>query len=153
MADQAAQGARPNGLQPSRYFATERIFPIRRLVDEVLDWSESSCPSPFSFSEEPVLDEPQEIKKESEYQPPPYPPVPAEHALKKLPIDEDHGVPLGANLSSDGRKPTQRQYSERSQLVPEVSGGEPGVLPGYPAHQKPPLVQRCEDEPIHIPGG
>lgn len=145
----------PSASSSPRGRPIERIFPIRRLVDELSDWSErSGLPSDGSSNEsESDSSRPPAVQRRSEYKPPPYPAVPPQDKLKKLPPDESLQQSLSEESTDEEAVPTRRQLSERIQLVPEKSGGEPGVLPGYPIEKHPDLIQRCEDEPIHIPGG
>lgn len=139
----------PSASSSPRGRPIERIFPIRRLVDEV-----SGLPSDGSSDEsESDLSRPPAVHRRSEYKPPPYPAVPPQDKLKKLPPDESLQRSLSEESTDEEGVATRRQLSERIQLVPEKSGGEPGVLPGYPIEKHPDLIQRCEDEPIHIPGG
>lgn len=140
-----------------RQFATERIFPIRHLVDEVSDWSESSGSHNELSPEETMFKEPTTSKKRKRgdevYDAPPYPPVPPEDQIKKLPADKNLGGYTDDSTSCDDGHQRKRFFTQRSQLVPEKNGGEPGVLSGpTPPDFKVPLIQRCEDEPIHIPG-
>ncbi|KAI9051071.1 hypothetical protein LZ554_005179 [Drepanopeziza brunnea f. sp. 'monogermtubi'] len=82
------------------------------------------------------------------YMPPPWLPVPPEHAIRRLSPDlRDADIP-SSSACSEG---SQRRRTERTQLVPATTG-PPGVFPGIisePSRQK---FYRCEDEPIHIPG-
>ena len=151
----------------SEDFAVERVFPIRNLVGDADSTPKpgnaqesgadiGSVELPFRTAEQlaAVYDEvdsnvenSRDTGAESPYLPPPYPPVPPSHTLRRL--HSEHGE---ADLS----KPTdslgfQRKRTERTQLVPATTG-PPGVFPGIisdPSRQK---FHRCEDEPIHTPG-
>ncbi|KAK0128852.1 Light-sensor Protein kinase [Cadophora gregata] len=151
----------------SEDFAVERVFPIRNLVgdadstprpENVQNATADVDPIdlPFRIAEELVAIDGQEetdVKKSkdqeagSPYLPPPYPPVPPSHTLRRLPSDEGE-----ADLSkSNDSLGFQRKRTERTQLVPATTR-PPGVFPGIisdPSRQK---FHRCEDEPIHTPG-
>lgn len=84
----------------------------------------------------------------SQYLPPPYPAIPPDDTIRRLTERPVEAVKEG----EDGLRP-ERYTSERTQLVPSSSGtSAPGTLSGKGHDGEQPLFQRCEDEPIHIPG-
>ncbi|PBP21530.1 sensor histidine kinase/response regulator [Diplocarpon rosae] len=84
----------------------------------------------------------------SPYLPPPFPPVPPEHALRRL-SPQFHDDISSATDSESGQG--QRRRTERTQMVP-ASSGPPGVMPGVVSDPSQQKFHRCEDEPIHTPG-
>ncbi|PBP27083.1 sensor histidine kinase/response regulator, partial [Diplocarpon rosae] len=84
----------------------------------------------------------------SPYLPPPFPPVPPEHVLRRL-SPQCHDDTSSA--SDGGSSQRQRRRTERTQMVP-ASSGPPGVMPGIVSDPSQQKFHRCEDEPIHTPG-
>src|SRR6187402_3165508 len=151
-------------------FLVERVFPIRNLVGDTegaLKQGTVPAPegAPTTASGDDLADRTEalllddgaktdiEITKPEEaspdaFLPPPYPPIPPEHAIRKLPPQPSKSDITGPSDYGFGRKTT-----ERTQMVPSSSRSTPpGVLPGVisdPSRQK---FYRCEDEPIHTPG-
>ncbi|CAL3968741.1 unnamed protein product [Diplocarpon coronariae] len=84
------------------------------------------------------------------YLPPPYPPVPPEHALRRL-SPQFHDDLSSASDSETSQRRRRRRRTERTQMVP-ASSGPPGVMPGIVSDPSQQKFHRCEDEPIHTPG-
>ncbi|KAK6582324.1 hypothetical protein PZA11_004732 [Diplocarpon coronariae] len=84
------------------------------------------------------------------YLPPPYPPVPPEHALRRL-SPQFHDDVSSASDSETSQRRRRRRRTERTQMVP-ASSGPPGVMPGIVSDPSQQKFHRCEDEPIHTPG-
>lgn len=129
-------------------FEVERIFPIRNLFDEHTDDSGDEeetrtevadlSPVEASSSDAPV----------SEFLPPPFPRVPSEDKLRKLPPTRSDSE-YSSHSDGEGGRIKVRKVTERAQLVPAKNGGAPGSISVEAGKT---TFHRCEDEPIHIPG-
>ncbi|KAF7958989.1 hypothetical protein EAE96_002509 [Botrytis aclada] len=150
-------------------FQVERIFPIRNIVNgrdldnespsqnaDDVSSSNSSCQGPNSaqepYDKDDILnDSHSDGSSETNFLPPPYPPIPPDDQIRRLPKSpiHDYSTELG-----DGEGPSEvedRKISQRSQLIPSKSG-PPGIAPGEPVSTEERTFFKCEDEPIHIPG-
>ncbi|KAE9377288.1 hypothetical protein N431DRAFT_555517 [Stipitochalara longipes BDJ] len=136
---------------PPTAFTVERVFPIRNLVGDARATGSTEVLPPCAETKDaqeltsrdtshttPIGGS--EHSNESTHLPPPYPDVPPVETIRKLNVAEaDDG-------SSNGRRTT-----ERTRLIP-TTDGKPDVLLGIVSDRAAPTFQRCEDEPIHIPG-
>jgi hypothetical protein len=139
-------------------FTVERVFPIRNLVGDVRNALGPEVPPPSAGTENTEeltsrgasnTDAKGGIEDSSRtdatsptstHLPPPYPEVPPEETIRKLPVH-----------ISDDEKGHGRRITERTRLIP-TTDGKPDVLLGIVSDRSTPKFQRCEDEPIHTPG-
>lgn len=162
--------SKPVDFPPVEEFKVERVFPIRNLIDRKDDDIETTSKNidhvPLCTSSRRNSTSPQEVQDtedfvserhaddpiESTFYPPPYPNVPSQDTIRRLPqvSAEDHSSGHG----SDERTTVygdKRKISQRSQLVPSKSG-PPGIASGISLSTEEQPFYKCEDEPIHIPG-
>ncbi|EDN97971.1 hypothetical protein SS1G_12828 [Sclerotinia sclerotiorum 1980 UF-70] len=151
-------------------FKIERIFPIRNLVDrrdvnngttsqnvdDVPSYTSNHRYSTLAQEAQGRADNVNERhideSNESNFYPPPYPPIPSDDTIRRLPgiSIKNHSTGSGSDeRSSESEK--NRKISQRSQLVPSKHG-PPGIAPGEPVGTEEQPLYKCEDEPIHIPG-
>jgi len=153
---------------PADDFAVERVFPIRNfLVGNAVEGTQESgddASRPGAAAQTgtsvsgsaaqslvkggttaDIEEAKQKGSIDSTYLPPPYPTIPPQDTIRRLPTSTP-----GADSTESNEVETRRTW-ERSQLIPAKSG-PPGVLPGVAGEQGKPTFYRCEDEPIRIPG-
>jgi hypothetical protein len=158
---------------PPTDFAVERVFPIRHLVgdtgeasqqDRLQDGPQDGLPQvtetaggdgfPSGSLAQPTTDgglnavedaNQEEATPKPTHLPPPYPNIPPDDAIRKLPQPE---YELSGLSDGEGQR---RRLTERTKLIPTTSGA-PDVLSGIISDRTSQTFQRCEDEPIHTPG-
>ncbi|KAF7878833.1 hypothetical protein EAF04_000036 [Stromatinia cepivora] len=151
-------------------FKVERIFPIRNLIDGrdvntgTTSQNADDVPSytsshRYSTPTQEAQDRADNVNErhaddsnESNFYPPPYPSIPSNDTIRRLPETsiEDHSTGNGSDEKSSEFE-NNRKISQRSQLVPSKHG-PPGIAPGEPVSTEEQSFYKCEDEPIHIPG-
>ncbi|KAK6613926.1 Cyanobacterial phytochrome B [Botrytis cinerea] len=150
-------------------FQVERIFPIRNLVNgrgvdtespspntDDVSSSNSSCRGPTSaqepYDKDDILnDSHSDGSSETNFLPPPYPPIPPDDQIRRLPKSPKHDYSTEVGGGEGSSEYEARKISQRSQLIPSKSG-PPGIAPGEPVSTEERTFFKCEDEPIHIPG-
>jgi hypothetical protein len=139
---QATESSSGTNLPPSQTLLVERIFPIRNLVDEATDVSDAN-----KLSGEDIKSPPE--SNVDEYLSPPFPNIPPEDQIRRLPAGISKEFEYSSHSDGDGGRLKVRKVTERVQLVPERHGGAPGAVLMEGGKS---TFHRCEDEPIHTPG-
>ncbi|RAL63335.1 hypothetical protein DID88_003760 [Monilinia fructigena] len=113
---------------------------------------DSTSPREGQDREDNVNKRPADGLNESNFYPPPYPLIPPQDKIRRLPRNPtEHDSSADGNNERTLNHEINRRISQRAQLVPSRYG-PPGIAPGRPVSAEEHTFYKCEDEPIHIPG-